>query len=211
MTLEDRVEKLARAALLVLLAATLGWIGSARAQDRGSPQAEDEAPLILVARRELHDAFFGASVLLVKPAGNGQHLGFVINHPTDVTLGNLFPEHAPSQKVPDPVYLGGPLRTEYIFALVQSSASPGADALQIAGDLYVAVDARTVDHVIETDAAHARFFAGMVTWSAGELAEELKRGLWYVEDSDSDLVMRKATDGLWEELVTRSERRANTL
>jgi putative transcriptional regulator len=210
--IEDRIDRMSKVVLVLLLLATLGWVGQARAQG-ATQQAEEETglPVILVAKPELRDRFFGASILIAKPVANGGHVGFVINHPTAMTLGELFPEHAPSRKVPDPVYLGGPSNTEYIFALVQSSANPGGDSLQIAKDLFIAIDAKTVDHIIEDDPAHARFFAGLVAWRPGELQEELKRGLWYVHESDSELVMRKSTDGLWEELVKRSERRANTI
>ena len=38
-----------------------------------------------------------------------------------------------------------------------------------------------------------------------------KRGLWYVLDAKTDLLLKKQTDGLWEELVGRSERKANTI
>ena len=212
MPIEDRIEQLARLVLVILLVATLGWIGHAKAQSATQETTPDtDVPLILVAKPGLRDEFFRASILIAKPVGNGRHVGFVINRPTDMTLGRLFPEHGPSQKIPDPVFLGGPSNTEYIFALVQSNANPGGDSLQIAKDLYIAVDAKTVDRIIEGDASHARFFAGLVAWRPGELQEELKRGLWYVQESDSDLVMRKSTEGLWEELVMRSGRRANAI
>ena len=211
MSVEDRIEKLARLVLVILLLATLlGWAGRGKAQSQVAA-GEHEAPLILVAKPGLRDGFFGASILVAKAVGDGLHVGFVINRPTEMTLGKLFPEHGPSQKVSDPIYLGGPSNTEYIFALVQSDANPGGGSLQIARDLFIAVDARTVDRIIEGDVSHARFFAGLVAWRPGELQEELKRGLWYVLESDSELVMRKPTEGLWEELVTRSERRANTI
>ena len=209
MPVEDRIERIARLVLVALLMATLGWswVRNANAQ-----AAQDEAaPMILVAKPGLRDEFFGATILIAKPVGNGRHVGFVINRPTELTLGKLFPEHGPSQKVPDPVYLGGPLNTDYIFALVQSEKPLQGEVLQIARDLYIAIDAKTVDGIIEGDAAHARFFAGVVSWRPGELQEELRRGLWYVLESDSELVMRKRTEGLWEELVRRSERRANTI
>jgi putative transcriptional regulator len=209
MPVEDRIERIAKLVLVALLMATLGWswVRNANAQ-----AAQDEAaPLILVAKPGLRDEFFGATILIAKPVGNGRHFGFVINRPTELTLGKLFPEHGPSQKVPDPVYLGGPLNTDNIFALVQSEKPLQGEVLQIARDLYIAIDAKTVDGIIEGDAAHARFFAGVVSWRPGELQEELRRGLWYVLEPDSELVMRKRTEGLWEELVRRSERRANTI
>jgi len=204
MPVEDRIEKIARRVLVVLLFATLGWIGHARPQ-------ESDAALILVARPEMRDGFYGSTILIAKPVGNDRHVGFVINRPTQLTLGQLFPEHAPSQKVPDPVYLGGPLNTRFIFALVQSSVNPSEGSLQLAQDLFAVLDGKTVDRIIEGDTAHARFFAGLVAWQPGELQDELKRGLWYVLQTDSALVMRKPTDGLSEELVRRSERRANAI
>jgi putative transcriptional regulator len=207
MATATRIDDIARMLLVALCLAT-PWIGEARAQSKTQDEA---APLILVAKPGLRDAFFGSTILIAKPVGGGRHLGFVINRPTEVTLGRLFPEHGPSQKVPEPVYLGGPFNTEVIFALVHSSSPPSGEVLRLASDLYIAVDAKTVDHIIEAESSHARFFAGLVAWRPGELQEELQRGLWYVLESDADLVMRKSTDGLWEELVKRSQLRANTI
>jgi putative transcriptional regulator len=166
--------------------------------------------MILVAKRQLRDKLYGATILIVKPLGEDRHVGFIINKPTQMTLGKLFPNHGPSQKIADPVYLGGPFNSQVIFALVQRSESPGGRSVRIAPDLYLAIDSSVVDRIIESEPQHARFFAGMVLWKPGELAEELKRGLWYSLDARSELVLKKA-DGLWEELVGRSERRANTI
>jgi putative AlgH/UPF0301 family transcriptional regulator len=50
-----------------------------------------------------------------------------------------------------------------------------------------------------------------VTWQPGELDDELDRGYWYVDKADAKLVLEKKTDGLWEELVRRSEARAHSI
>jgi putative AlgH/UPF0301 family transcriptional regulator len=165
---------------------------------------------ILVAKRQLRDQLYGNTILIVKPLGEDRHVGFIINKPTQMTLGKLFPGHGPSQKVVDPVYLGGPFNSQVIFALVQRPDSPGGRSVRIAQDLYLAVDSQIVDRIIETEPQHARFFAGMVLWKPGELADEMKKGLWYSLDARSEIVLKKA-DGLWEELVGRSERKANTI
>jgi len=166
--------------------------------------------MILVAKRQLNDQLYGSTILIVKPLGEDRHVGFILNKPTQMTLGKLFPNHAPSQKVTSPVYLGGPFNSQVIFAMVQRHDSPGGRSVRIAQDLYLAIDSQVVDKIIETDPEHARFFAGMVLSKPGELADEMKRGLWYTLDPRADLVLHKA-DGLWEELVGRSERKANTI
>jgi putative transcriptional regulator len=170
--------------------------------------ADIAQPVILVAKPELTDKLYGATILLARPIGNDQHIGFILNRPTRITLGQLFPNHAPSLKVPDPVYVGGPINPESIFALVQASKSPGGRSVQLMPGMFAVFDGKIVDDVIEKEAGHARFVAGLVGWRAGELRDEVKRGAWFVLDADASLVLRKP-DGLWEELVRRAELRAN--
>jgi putative transcriptional regulator len=167
--------------------------------------------VILVAKRTLKDRVYGSSVLIARPIGEERHVGFIVNKPTNLTLGKLFPKHLPSQKVVDPVYLGGPTGPEVIFAMVKEAKSPGGRSLQLMPGLFLAFDSAVVDHIIETEPQQARFFAGMVMWQPYELADEVKRGLWYVMPVKPDMLLRKTTDNLWEDLVNRAEREANTI
>jgi putative transcriptional regulator len=167
--------------------------------------------VVLVAKRQLHDRIYGSSVLLARPIGEERHVGFIVNKPTNLTLGKLFPKHIPSQKIVDPVYLGGPTGPEIIFAMVKGRQSPGGKSLQLAPGLFLAYDSAIVDRIIETQPQEARFFAGMVMWQPHELAEEVKKGLWYVLPAKPDTLLRKPTDNLWEDLVNRAEREANTI
>ena len=200
-------ERLSLPALFLAACAILAiaWAAPVRAAD----PADDS--IILVAKRQLQDKLYGSTVLLARPIGAARHVGFIINKPTQVTLGKLFPTHEPSKKVADPVFLGGPISPEVIFALVQGKQSPGGRSIRILDDLYLAIDSEVVDSVIEKQSTQARFLAGMVPWRPGELRDELKRGLWYVLDAKADLVLRKSTEGMWEEFVGRSERKANSI
>lgn len=192
-------------AFLMAACATLAALGSpARA-------ADPSESILLVAKRDLHDRFYGSTILVARPIGGDRHVGFIVNKPTRMTLGKLFPRHEPSRKVADPVFLGGPVSPEVIFALVEGRQNPGGRSIQILEDLYLAVDSDVVDRVIEKQSSQARFLAGMVMWRPGELNEELRRGLWYVQDANTDVILHKPTDTMWEELVARSERKANAI
>lgn len=173
-------------------------------------QPADES-VILVAKPALRDRLYGATILITKPLGNGQHIGFIVNKPTPMTLGRLFPDHGPSQKVTDPVYLGGPVNVEMLFVLVQRRNRPDSRSMQLTPDLHLVIESELVDRIIEAEAGHARFFAGLVLWGAGELRAEIERGFWYVLDADASLVLRKSTEGMWEELVKRSQQKANAI
>ena len=166
--------------------------------------------VVLVAKRQLRDRLYGATILVARSIGNDQHIGFIVNRPTKVTLGQLFPRHAPSQKVPDPVYLGGPISAESIFALVQTRRHPGGRSVELMPGMYAVFDGRIVDEVIEREPQRARFVAGLVGWRTGELRDEVARGAWFVLAPDPAVVLRKP-DGLWEEMVRRAERLANSI
>src|SRR5258706_13119881 len=122
----------------------------------------------------MHDRVYGSTVVIVRPLGESRHIGFIVNKPTSVTLGKLFPKHPPSQKVADPVYLGGPMGPEVVFAMVKGRQSPGGRSLQLTPGLYVAFDSSIVDRIIKSQPTAARFFAGMVRWHPGGPSKELK-------------------------------------
>jgi putative transcriptional regulator len=187
-------------ALAVLL---LSWASLAGSE-------ELSRPLVLVAAPELRDPIYGRSVLVVKPFGREQHLGFIVNRPTDLTLGKIFPEHEPSRKVADPVFLGGPVDATAIFALVERQDNPGGNSIEIMPGLFAAHDARVVDTIIETNPDNARFLAGLVIWRPGELRRELDMGAWQTMDADPHVAVRDP-QGLWEDLVQRSARPRNLL
>ena len=168
-------------------------------------RAQDEA-ILLVASPAFRDLEWRQTVLLAAPAPSGGHVGVIINRPTRRSLGSLFPEHEPSKKVIDPVYYGGPFSRGALVALVHSDIAPGAGTVPFMKNVYLAFRATTIDHVIETTPNEARYFVGYVGWRPGELRAEIDRGLWSVLDADADLIFRKDTEGLWEELLQQTRR-----
>lgn len=167
-------------------------------------QAQDlDKPLILVAAPDLQGPYSHTTVLVVPM--QDQHFGFILNRATDVKLATLFPEHAPSAKVADPVYVGGPTRANEVFAVVPHD--PGGPAIRLFGDVYLTAHAPMVDRIIEETPNEARYFVGFVTWEPGELATELDKSWWYVSDPDPELVFSKDANGMWEAQMKRLGKR----
>ena len=158
-----------------------------------------ERPLLLVASPALQGAY-SRTALLVFPL-RGQHAGFILNRSTDVKLASVFPEHAPSAKVADPIFFGGPEMMDSLFAMVRKD--PGSGAVRVQGDLYVTAEAEVVDRIIEEMPNDARYFAGFVGWRPGELAKEIEAGYWYVDEFDASQAFRDDTLKMWDELVER--------
>jgi putative transcriptional regulator len=162
--------------------------------------------VVLVSKPELRaDPVFGSAILVVTSIGGEQHAGFIVNHPTSVTLASVFPDDGPAQKVVNPIYLGGPVDSDVIFALVQGGEGPGKGSIQLMPGVFAALKTDAVDRAIASDPERTRFLAGLVVWKPGELREEIKQGLWYVLEADPALVLPASTEGLWEELARRSK------
>jgi putative transcriptional regulator len=177
--------------------ALVSWLLSLAA---GAALAQSTAePAMLVASPALQGPY-NHTALIAVPAGD-RHLGFIVNRTNGVKLAALFPEHAPSAKVVDPVYFGGPEMSDALFAVVPRN--PGVEAVPFFGGTYLVAKVDAVDRVIDQMPADARFFAGFVGWRPGELAQEIAAGYWHVIEPDPALVFRRDTSTLWEELLER--------
>jgi hypothetical protein len=132
--------------LLSLLGALAIMLLSAATPAGAAGPAES---VLLIATDRLEGSGYSETVLIAVPLRDGRHIGFILNRPTPVKLGALFPEHAPSRKVVDPVYFGGPVLAESLFAVARR-APEGGDAIALMPGLVLAVDAVAVDRMIET-------------------------------------------------------------
>jgi putative transcriptional regulator len=172
--------------------------------DASAQQGDPAGAITLVAAPRLVDPDYRGTVLLAVPIENSRHVGVIINRPTGRSLASLFPEHAPSKLVRDPVYFGGPMLRQAVFAVVHIDHTPGPGSIQMMKELFLATQGTVVDHIIEETPNEARYYVGYVAWRPGELRQEVDRGLWYVLDADPDLVFRKDPGSLWEELLRRA-------
>ena len=186
-------------------AAALRWLVALALVLPGIAQAQEDA-VILVAHPAFRDLEYRQTVLVAAPAPNGGHVGVILNRPTRRSLASLFPEHEPSKKVVEPVHYGGPFSRGALVALVRTATAPGAGSVMLMKNLYLAFRANTIDQVIEATPNEARYFVGYVGWRPGELKAEIDRGLWAVQGAEVDMVFRKDTENLWEELQQASKR-----
>jgi putative AlgH/UPF0301 family transcriptional regulator len=117
-----------------------------------------------------------------------------------LNLNTLFPEHAPSREVVDPVYLGGPLFFDAVFAVARRVPDGSDQVIAMMPGLVAVIDGETLFRVIETTPNDARYFVGLMLWIPGELDEEIRAGAWEVRPADIETVFNAHPAGLWKEL-----------
>jgi putative transcriptional regulator len=165
--------------------------------------AQDGArTVILVARPGLSDANFRESVVLVTQDEHTAATGVIINRPTDRSLAQLLPGDR-FKRFDEPVFFGGPVAANGLFAVFFADRDPGQSLAMLPG-LYFAIRPDTIDALIGNPPPRIRFFAGYSGWAPGQLRAEFERGDWLAVDADAEVVFRKDSANLWQEMVRRA-------
>ena len=176
--------KYARWLILVL------WFSAAHAQ---------ESAKLLIASERMGGGY-ARTVIAVASIGDGrEHLGIILNRPSDMTMGQLFPDSKPAANVIDKVFHGGPYHFDRVVMTVRSK--PAEPSLELAPGIYFVAHVAAIDAQLEKDPNAARYYAGFVVWKPGELAQETKQGMWHVLPPRPDVMFRGETAGLWAELI----------
>ena len=74
-------------------------------------------------------------------------------------------------------------------------------------DVYLTMHPRNIEPLLAQQAGNYRLYSGFAGWAPGQLESEMQRGGWYVLPASAELVFRKDTAGMWEELVRKARGR----
>ncbi|HXA65046.1 MAG TPA: YqgE/AlgH family protein [Bryobacteraceae bacterium] len=183
-----------RAIACLLLAGALAWT------------QEIAVGKILVASRKSHDADFAGTVILLVRHNQQATVGLFLNRPLNVPLSEVYPDLKGAQLK---LYAGGPL-TVGIRALYRSRAKP-AEAAHILDDVFM-ISTKTLlgkMAAAETPPSVFRVYAGYTGWAAGQLNDEVGRGLWHIFAGDAGVVFDPHPETVWSRLIGRLPRADN--
>ena len=167
--------------------------------------AHAQAPnksLFLIARPGLPDPNFREAVVLAVHSKGAETTGVIINRPTNRSLANLLPSER-FEAFTDPIFFGGPVAPQGLFALFESAKYSGPAVPMMPG-IYLAVLPDSVDALLSKPPAKIRFFSGYSGWAPGQLQAELDRGDWLVVDADAKTVFQRDTSRLWQDMLARA-------
>jgi len=153
--------------------------------------------ILLVAKPGLTDANFRETVVLVTQAADSSTIGVIINRPTP----------SKHEKTGDTVYFGGPVMREVLVALFRSERTPQASAFHVLKGVYITMHPQNIEQLLARRGSHYRLYAGFSGWAPGQLESELARDGWYVMPASAELLFRKDTSGMWDELVRKARGR----
>lgn len=187
---------------LLVACILLGFVmPSARAAQNDENKVE-----FLVARGQIHDPFFQHSVVLMLPSIKSPLVvGVIVNKPTRVTVGKLFPKSPEMHTWTVPAYFGGPVNVATASLVFRSPTAP-EHAFHVYGDVYVTFDATLMSTVFHNAKASSnlRLFLGRAQWAPAQLRGEMQEGSWYRVEAEGDLIFSTAPQSLWRTLHSRA-------
>ena len=164
-----------------------------------TPVAAQPNAILLVAKPDLvdPDPNFSQSVVLVTQTDDGSTVGVILNRPTS----------AKHPQTGEMLYFGGPVMREVIVALFHAEQAPPASAFQVLKGIYLSMHPQNLEPLLARRVGHYRLYAGFAGWAPGQLQSEIRRDGWYVMPASAELLFRKDTAGMWDELVRKARGR----
>jgi putative transcriptional regulator len=173
----------------------------------GDLAKELAAGKLLVARRSLADPNFAQTViLLVQHNDEEGTVGLILNRQTKIPVSRLSKEIEGAKGRSEPLYLGGPVQTEGVMALVRSRAKL-EEAKQVLADIYMISSKTSLEKTISSNSAASslRLYLGYAGWDAGQLEWELGMDAWDVLPASAAVVFDPHPETLWSRLMEQRE------
>jgi putative transcriptional regulator len=161
---------------------------------------------LLVASRTLVDPDFAETVILLVRSDADGVVGLVLNRRTSIPLSQALQQLEAAKDRSDTVYLGGPVGTPAVFALLRSTAKLD-EAEQVFSGVYWIASKNSFEKAIsgrpDPDIFHV--YVGYAGWSTDQLRLEIAQGSWFIFQGDAPTVFDSDPHSLWRRLIQKTE------
>lgn len=154
---------------------------------------------ILIAQPFMKDSVFARSVVFLCEHNEEGSVGFVLNQPTGMQIGDVVPEMEAADLS---VAQGGPVELDTLHMLHRIPDGVGGNEVVKGVFWGGSFDALQQEVLIgKVKATDIRMFIGYSGWSKGQLVEELKTGSWLIGDVSENLLFETDQEQMWEKAV----------
>ncbi len=172
-----------------------------------STEAKDlSAGKLLVASRNLGDPNFAETVVLLIQYDAEGVVGLVLNRRTNLPLSRVLEGLEAAKERSDPAYLGGPVETPKVFALLRSPAKvEGAE--HVFDGVYLIPTESLFEKTMSARPAPGvlRVYLGYAGWNKEQLRREVELGSWFIFPADAKAVFDPDPGSLWSRMIHRTE------
>ncbi len=147
-----------------------------------------EPGVILISEPFSRDAYFSKSVILITESNDKGTVGFIINKPVKVPLGDLVKDFPDFQAN---ISIGGPVETNSVH-FIHSLGKQINDTKHIKDNLFWGGDFGKLKQLASLgliDQHKVKFFVGYAGWKPGQLKEEIENNFWKIASLKNDEII----------------------
>ncbi len=157
----------------------------------------------LIAMPQLEDPHFSHTVTYVVDHTHDGAMGFIINRPSRLSMGDLLAQHKiepyPVLNKNAPIYAGGPLHTDRGFILHSNDRTAWAATVKITHEYSITTSRDILEAIALGLGPNQYFFAlGHAGWTAGQLEQEVTANTWLTTPADEDIIFNVRTELRWQ-------------
>jgi putative transcriptional regulator len=156
---------------------------------------------LLVAAPMLTEATFARTVIYLLEHDETGTVGVVLNRASHTPVGQVLPEWETVVSEPQVVFSGGSVQPDGALCLGVPIRASGATRPLGDGMCTVDLDGDVME--VHHATSKLRIFAGHSGWAAGQLAQELAEGAWFVVEGAIADVFAEEPAGLWRIVLRR--------
>ncbi|MCO5935378.1 YqgE/AlgH family protein [Mucilaginibacter sp. RB4R14] len=156
---------------------------------------------LLISEPFMPDPNFKRSVILLTEYSEAGAMGFILNHQTEMMLGDILPDVSYSKI---PVYMGGPV-AENTLHYIHRCPDKVDGGIEIWDGIFWGGDFEQIKELItnyQLTEDEIKFFTGYSGWTQGQLDDELREDAWIVANKfETDAIFSNSEHNLWKEAV----------
>lgn len=156
----------------------------------------------LIAMPGLDDPNFVHSVTYICEHNDNGALGIVINHPLEITLGDVFEQMDINAddcaRISDTVFVGGPVQPERGFIL-HHPASRWESSAPVTDDISITTSRDILMALARNEGPEQVLVAlGYAGWGPGQLEQEMANNAWLCGPADPDVIFELPVEQRWQ-------------
>ncbi len=156
---------------------------------------------ILISEPFMMDPNFKRSVILLTEYSDAGAMGFVLNHLSDLILGDILPDVSYSEIS---LFKGGPVGNNTLH-FIHRCPDKIAGGIEISTGIFWGGDFEVIKDLVnnyQLADTEIRFFIGYSGWTEGQLDVEILEDTWIVADKfNPEILFNHNEDSLWREMV----------
>ncbi len=166
----------------------------------------------LISETTMMDPNFKNTVVFIIEHNQDGAFGLIINRKSDIYLSDLLSNFQNTRGKETPIYIGGPVQQEFLFAI----HSPLLDnkisttAIEVIPEVFFEPGFRNLENYFQDsywenipyeDRPKIHLFIGYSGWGPGQLEREIKEGSWILLPASSKLIFHTKPEEVWKETL----------